>query len=1330
MEYSEHHVPILYGPQIPRRDRDDTRERYSRVLLTLFVPWRTVTDLCGINQTWEDALKSRQNRISIRSWEIIENIQLLHECKKDRDEHLLQIIAEAQTDNDAIDPILLPANQDIDGEHDADDSEDLLELLGNIDEYTTAATNATKKPTEDKYIEETIEAVKNVGRFSHINTHHQSSSNESINYVNQQLVPFISATPNLIRLNTKWQEQLKTEKERVRKSLITGNYANADDTLDLHAAKDAVVTVVNPNNYNKNNFENYGSILPVVSVATNFPTQKTIADEFTLNREQRAAFMIITSHLDGDSRCRTGDNNDQLIMCIPGCGGTGKSQLIRALSKYFLVTKRMQMMRKLAPTGIAAAEIGGMTIHSFLGEQRNSGKPRTIKPGDLKLEKEWRLVEYLLIDEMSMVGLNLLAKLNRIICSAKHVDPQVPFGGVNVIFFGDYLQYRPVYDAPLHTDFSLPSKKKSGKLPTEKEIQQRVARSLILQINCVVKLTQQMRTEDPRYLQLLERLRRGQCNYDDYELLLTRVVGQSSVGSLRDSPWNKAPILVFRNEVRTQLNNKAAIHKAAEMGQAPIVCVAQDTCKGKSIEDPTLVKKLLELSDSKTEHLPGLLPLVPGMPVILTQNVAIELGLINGMNGVFRQLVYEEDSVSTEVLSETFPSNTQYIRKPSYALIETVKSKIECNLEQLQTNLVPIPLMEQTFRIDIGDVLPKDKRPKSNRKAILSIKRRALPLVPAYCITTHKSQGQTLNNVVIDLKLPNETDDIAAIYVPLSRVKRLADLVILRHFDYKVLLIKPSCPSQLNIPNPLVTGKYNIENTVKHNLNCELQSSSIPMNSWNNCDTSLNQNYLTQMMQSLSTAVRKLEQTDAKIESVLLRQEQKIDLILTILQQIVPSHTLDNQSNQQCVQSGPEKHMCNSPLSIGAIEMDCQTQEIFQTVEASTNGNENFMQDNQENYTAPLSYDSAFTAFNCDQISFGFTTNNRLNSNTQSLISFDDIEKSPSTKIQGNIHQTTRCHDSCVRREEQALVPFTTIDQRKTKKKNQLKRNEKSKKNSIDFQSLCHLPPVNEIQVNNHEGSTEICLLHPLKERLSPKTDRITKLKDCFGETPILVVCGDGLPDNISMKLAITSESPTGRYYSVYQFSQKSGEDKSIIDRSIKKYWNKTNMLELKNLKVHKRCDNKMKDRNTYILESYPSGDEIDTAINVQKIVNREYNLKDLQLAIRFFPKNSLEPLQIDFLSNKISTVSKGQHKLHVLNILIESPNGNTVFFDPYNKCQMRLSVEIPEIFHCTLGTHWKWLQISIIANNQQSATYSIDLGDRLGNRNPNYYNIQEKSFE
>ncbi|CAF1593509.1 unnamed protein product [Adineta ricciae] len=91
-----------------------------------------------------------------------------------------------------------------------------------------------------------------------------------------------------------------------------------------------------------------------------------------------------------------------------------------------------------------------------------------------------------------------------------------------------------------------------------------------------------------------------------------------------------------------------------------MVCVAQDFCKDKAVEEPIIVKKLLELSDSKTEHLPGLVPLVPGMPVILTQNIGIELGLINGMNGIFRQLVFDTNSVSTDSLSTTFSMNTTY----------------------------------------------------------------------------------------------------------------------------------------------------------------------------------------------------------------------------------------------------------------------------------------------------------------------------------------------------------------------------------------------------------------------------------------------------------------------------------------------------------------------------------------------------------------------------------------------------------------------------------------------------------------------------------------------
>ena len=166
VEYSQSRVPVLYGPQIPRQDRDDTQERYSRALLSLFVPWRTVSDLCSSGQTWQDAVQASQALISTHSRQIIKNIQLLHGCKKDRDEHLLQVIAEAQADNGSIDAMFLPANPAVHSEYDMDNSDELLELLGTLDEYTIAAANASKKSTENIYIEQTIEAVENVGRFT------------------------------------------------------------------------------------------------------------------------------------------------------------------------------------------------------------------------------------------------------------------------------------------------------------------------------------------------------------------------------------------------------------------------------------------------------------------------------------------------------------------------------------------------------------------------------------------------------------------------------------------------------------------------------------------------------------------------------------------------------------------------------------------------------------------------------------------------------------------------------------------------------------------------------------------------------------------------------------------------------------------------------------------------------------------------------------------------------------------------------------------------------------------------------------------------------------
>ncbi|CAF1423729.1 unnamed protein product, partial [Didymodactylos carnosus] len=115
-------------------------------------------------------------------------------------------------------------------------------------------------------------------------------------------------------------------------------------------------------------------------------------------------------------------------MSVPGGPGTGKSTLIHALSEYFEETGRGHMLLKAALMGIAAINIGGVTIHSLLkwiqkrrtnktgdsdnfGATRKKSKARNAKAGNRGVEHDWRHVVYLFIDEMSMVGLSLLAEL-------------------------------------------------------------------------------------------------------------------------------------------------------------------------------------------------------------------------------------------------------------------------------------------------------------------------------------------------------------------------------------------------------------------------------------------------------------------------------------------------------------------------------------------------------------------------------------------------------------------------------------------------------------------------------------------------------------------------------------------------------------------------------------------------------------------------------------------------------------------------------------------------------------------------------------------------------
>jgi ATP-dependent exoDNAse (exonuclease V) alpha subunit len=133
--------------------------------------------------------------------------------------------------------------------------------------------------------------------------------------------------------------------------------------------------------------------------------------------------------------------------------------------------------------------------------------------------------------------------------------------------------------------------------------------------------------------------------------------------------------------------------------------------------------------------------------------------------------------------------------QPKYALVEFSTCKLTSSLDKLKPKIIPVAVSEQTFQFDIKGLLDENisKAAKINKRTTkISIKRKALPIIPAYSITTHKSQGQTLGKIIIDLVMPPGPVEVASAYVPLSRVKRLTDLTILRPFEFSSLQVKPS----------------------------------------------------------------------------------------------------------------------------------------------------------------------------------------------------------------------------------------------------------------------------------------------------------------------------------------------------------------------------------------------------------------------------------------------------------------------------------------------------------------------------------------------------------
>ena len=331
----------------------------------------------------------------------------------------------------------------------------------------------------------------------------------------------------------------------------------------------------------------------------------------------------------------------------------------------------------------------------------------------------WEDVDYLFVDEISMIGCALLYNISEALVEAK--GNSSPFGGINVIFAGDFAQLPPVGETRLSAMVDTSQTKSSSKRGQENAY----GKLLWLSINKAVILSENMRQSGPenvKLIDLLSRLWEGRCNHNDYHLLSNCILEKVNVPW---KEWHNVPIIVTENAQKDALNECGAEAFAKHTNQELHWYYAIDTHRGKNVSKD-IQSQLLTLNSGATNQHLGKIPLVIGMPVMITQNYDVEGGIVNGCMGILKKIRYTTD-----------------LNGNHYAL--------SCVIESTTISADPLSTLPKNHAVVLQETINlRFRHPHSGKNC--QIKRTQLPITPAFAMTAHKSQGQTMKKVIVDLE--------------------------------------------------------------------------------------------------------------------------------------------------------------------------------------------------------------------------------------------------------------------------------------------------------------------------------------------------------------------------------------------------------------------------------------------------------------------------------------------------------------------------------------------------------------------------------------------------
>ena len=502
---------------------------------------------------------------------------------------------------------------------------------------------------------------------------------------------------------------------------------------------------------------------PQESQAISTYTQPTgISDDMlcnnvrSLNEKQRSEYNIALSWCRNTMKnlnCLKPEKVDPINLFVTGGAGAGKSHLIKAIYhtavktfRYGTVNSDRPTVALMAPTGVAAININGTTMHTALSIPKESGDfaPPMSDQKRTQLRLTLSELKIIIVDGISMVANTTFLHIHQRLKEIFNTPNSELFARISFIAVGDLYQLPPirrraVFENYKNDTFNLCHPWSAFKM---------------------IELTEIMRHKDDQpFTGLLNRIRAGTQTEADIQYIQSRSISPSDSNYPHDALhiWaENQPVNQYNVTRLNQIPVQQYILTAID--QYPPHVSKQD------------IDRVLARSRSETGGLDYQISIKEGCRVMLTTNIDIADRLINGQM---------ETVIKIEVDGNTKKTNIVYIK---FDDSEAGKDAIAKHSNNFAHNNQAVPIVPVLTKIKV-----KPGKPSSPE-----IQRTQFPLKLAYAFTVHKVQGLTLKNVVISFDLLKQRSfNYGQIYVALSRSTTLQGLHILGNIEMKHVKANP-----------------------------------------------------------------------------------------------------------------------------------------------------------------------------------------------------------------------------------------------------------------------------------------------------------------------------------------------------------------------------------------------------------------------------------------------------------------------------------------------------------------------------------------------------------